>query len=103
MNGKEILDVISDNPYTMYGALMSSIASQEAKLTPQEKAERNERRRIREEQRVKRAKVINGICPVCDEGKLIRGKKEKKAGYKRLWTCGSCEVRVMDDGNAFVD
>ncbi|MGD6876870.1 hypothetical protein [Bacillus infantis] len=101
MNTRELESLLNTDPFAMYSAIMSSIAAQEAKLTPEERELRKIRRQLMNEQRIKRQKVMDCICPVCDDGKLVRGKKEKKAGYKRLWTCSSCDVRVMDDGSTF--
>lgn len=35
--------------------------------------------------------ICRGICPKCNS-KLIRGKKDKKNGYKRTWRCESCNM-----------
>ena len=38
--------------------------------------------------------IQQGICPHC-EGKLIRGKKDKKNDYMRTWKCSSCEKDII--------
>jgi uncharacterized protein with PIN domain len=78
--------------------LMAALAVSESKLTPEQKAERAEKRQLTSEQRKRKAMVLQSICPNC-ESKLVRGKKEKKLGYKRLWTCGKCENRYTGDGD----
>jgi RNase P subunit RPR2 len=77
------------SPYALLSSLMNASANQNSKLTPEEKAERAERRRLLSEQRIREVKIIKNICPDC-EGKLIRGKKDKKNDYKRIWTCKDC-------------
>lgn len=91
MNKKEILGIVGQETdfTTLYGVMMASIAHQEDKITPKERADRKEESRIKSEQREKRAKVIKNICPDCN-GKLSRGKKDKKNNYKRFWTCKDC-------------
>ncbi|RYI30568.1 hypothetical protein EVU96_09130 [Bacillus infantis] len=77
------------DPYALISSLMIASAKERSKLTEEEKAERKERRRLLEEQRVRKALVLKSICPDC-EGKLIRGKKDKKNDYKRSWDCSNC-------------
>ena len=72
--------------------LMKRAKQKESKLTPEERAERN---RIYEEYRKKQrisAFIQQGTCPNCSS-KLIRGKKDKKNDYKRMWTCKSCDSK----------
>lgn len=90
MQEKEIIGLSGNevSPYALLSSLMIA-ANQNSKLSPEEKAEREEKRRIQSEQRIRQAKVIKNICPDC-EGKLIRGKKDKKNNYKRIWTCKDC-------------
>jgi len=38
--------------------------------------------------------IQQGLCPEC-LGKLIRGKKDKKNGYKRTWNCLKCEKDIV--------
>ena len=54
--------------------------------------EQEEKERIKQaEQAVIHNKYINrGYCPGC-KSKLVRGKKDKKKGYKRSWYCNSCD------------
>lgn len=79
----------SPDPYALISSLLVASAREKAKLTDEEKAERRERRRQAEEQRIRKALVLKGICPDC-KGNLVRGKKDKKNDYKRVWTCKSC-------------
>ncbi len=89
--GKEIKNIIGNipDPYALISSLMIATAKERSKLTEEEKAERRERRRLLEEQRVRKNAIIKNICPDC-EGKLIRGKKDKKNDYKRSWYCSNC-------------
>ena len=48
----------------------------------------------KENKRVKEY-IQQGICPYC-EGKLIRGKKDKKNNYKRTWNCVKCEKDLIN-------
>ena len=67
---------------------MAKIA--DSKLTPEERIERDKaREKERELNRMSRL-VLKCICPYC-EGKLVRGKKDKKNDYKRSWSCNKCE------------
>lgn len=69
--------------------LLAASARSESELTPEEKTKRdNERRKLAKEQ-IRQAKIIKNICPICD-GRLVRGKKNKKNDYKRVWTCSQC-------------
>lgn len=91
MLGKEFARIVgsSPSPYALITSLMVASANSKSKLTAEEKAERVEKIRLLEEERVRRAKIIKNICPNC-EGKLIRGKKDKKNDYKRIWNCKDC-------------
>jgi RNase P subunit RPR2 len=77
------------SPYALLSSLMVASANQNSKLSPEQKVEREEKRRLLSEQRIRHAKIMKNICPDC-EGKLIRGKKDKKNDYKRIWTCKDC-------------
>jgi uncharacterized protein with PIN domain len=85
---KSVIGVGLD-PYTIINSLLIASARENAKLTDEEKAERRERRRQAEEQRIRKALVLKSICPDC-KGNLVRGKKDKKNDYKRVWTCKKC-------------
>jgi hypothetical protein len=91
MNEKSILGVVGGgmSPYALLSSLMVAAAKQDSQLTEEQKAERAETRRRLSEQRVRHAKIIQNICPGC-EGKLVRGKKDKKNNYKRTWNCRDC-------------
>lgn len=91
MQDKELNKIIASgvSPYSLLNMLMIASAKERAKLTSEQKAEREEQRRLYAEQRLRQAQITENICPDC-EGKLSRGKKDKKNGYKRLWTCKDC-------------
>lgn len=78
--------------YPMLSALMIESARVERSLTPEQKAEREVQRKRREELQ-KSKEIVRKIraneCPDCD-GKLDRGKKEKKRDYARKYTCREC-------------
>jgi len=77
------------NSIALLETLNARAKSRDAKLTPEEREERDiEHKATRERQRIN-AKINQGLCPECD-GKLLRGKKDKHNDYKRLWTCKSC-------------
>ena len=71
-------------------------AKKEFKSLPQEEQDRitSEREAIQEQKRVN-ACINQGKCPKC-LGKLIRGKKDKKNGYKRTWKCLSCDKDIIN-------
>jgi len=91
---RDKLTVMGNGNNTNYMALLNSLVAatkiEESKLTPEQKILRNEARRIKEDQEIKRVKILKNICPECG-GKLIRGKKDKKNDYKRSWKCVNCE------------
>ena len=97
MNQKAI--GIIGNGYPGINTLLAAMAIQDSRLSKEEKVAREERRRLAEEQRIRKAKVHQNICPDCD-GKLIRGKKDKKFDYKRLWSCNECDHRFTDEGTS---
>lgn len=102
---KEVYDnsIVGIGGITPTGLLTSLLCEAqriESQLTPEEKTKREERRRITEETRRRKAQVLKNICPNC-ESKLIRGKKEKKLDYKRLWTCKECKSRYSDEGETY--
>jgi len=89
---KEILGIAGYGDPSIYPLLSSLIAANanaNSKLTQEEKVQRQERRRLLEEQRIRHVKIVKNICPDCD-GKLSRGKKDKKNDYKRSWNCMEC-------------
>jgi hypothetical protein len=90
MQEKEIISLVGSgvSPYALISSMMIA-ANKNSNLTSEQKAKREEERRLLSEQRIRHAKIIKNICPDC-EGKLIRGKKDKKNDYKRKWICGDC-------------
>jgi len=93
MREEELLEKLGfhASPYALLSSMMTAAAIENAKLSDEEKAARKEARRKLSEQRARYAKIIKSICPDC-EGKLIRGKKDKKNNYKRMWSCESCGI-----------
>lgn len=77
------------SPYALISSMVAASAHADSKLTTEERAEREERRRILEEERIRFSKISQGICPNCNS-KLTRGKKDRKNNYKRTWTCNGC-------------
>ena len=71
-------------------------AKKEFKSLPQEEQDRitSEREAIQEQKRAN-ACISQGKCPHC-LGKLIRGKKDKKNGYKRTWKCLKCDKDIIN-------
>lgn len=92
MNEKAIIGAVGSgmSPYALLSSMMVAAAKQRDQLTEEQKAERAETRRRLSEQRIRHAKIIQNICPDC-EGKLVRGKKDKKNNYKRAWNCRDCQ------------
>lgn len=86
-----IVSGLGSNPLTTITSMMLG-ANQKYK----EKYTKEEREIMRQEREVSRleeircSQVRQGICPSC-EGKLIRGKKDKRNNYKRSWECKECE------------
>lgn len=94
MEEKELIGIIENGRsdtslYPIISSLMAASVIRESNLTPEEKAQRTKKRELMAEERIRKAKVLKNICPEC-EGKLIRGKKDKKNDYKRMWTCKDC-------------
>jgi len=75
--------------------LLSDQAKREFKALPQEEQDRiiSEREALQEQKRAN-ACINQGLCPNCLE-KLIRGKKDKKNGYKRTWKCINCDKDII--------
>ena len=86
---KRAIVIGSPSPYALLHSLVAAHVRENAKLTDEEKAERRERLKLAEEQRIRRASILRNICPDC-EGNLVRGKKDKKNDYKRAWVCNKC-------------
>lgn len=77
--------------------VLAALAVSEATLTKEERMKRKVRREKMEQLRILKTKILNNICPECD-GKLMRGKKEKKYNYQRIWTCKECSKRFTSEG-----
>jgi len=94
--------ISSNNPYRdPYPSitellLMTQQAKKRFKSLPQEEQDRitAEREALQEQKRVN-ACISQGKCPEC-LGKLVRGKKDKKNGYKRKWKCTSCDKDIIN-------
>ena len=95
MNEKRSIGVVCDG-FSYTSAYLLRLAAERATetCTVEEKAEKEKRKKFNAEQRVKQAKIRKNICPDCD-GKLERGKKDKKMDYKRKWHCASCHSRFF--------
>ena len=90
MSEKRTIGVVGDGfSYTSAYLLRLAAARAAETCTVEEKAENEKRKQFNTEQRIKAAKIRKNICPDCD-GKLVRGKKDKKNDYKREWCCASC-------------
>lgn len=97
MNKKEI-SILGNIGYpSLVQQIVAVNAGNKSKLTKEQSEEREKESKKREEMRVRKAKVMNNICPDCD-GKLSRGKKEKELNYERTWKCGSCGYSYLRDG-----
>ena len=92
----------SNNPYGYPFPTITSLlllAQREEnkfKALPQEEQDRITTQR-EHEQEYKRVNVCiqQGKCPYC-EGKLIRGKKDKRNNYKRTWKCLKCNEDMFN-------
>jgi hypothetical protein len=91
MKEKDVIGLLSNggSPYDLITPLLTAAAIRDSKLSKEEKAERAERRRLYYEEQARRDNIIQNICPDC-QGKLARGKKDKKNNYKRQWNCKEC-------------
>ena len=76
---------LEENPFAVSAAMMARAASVPKSIVTRRatiaEAQRKERRR--------QACIRLNTCPTC-EGKLDRGKKDKKNDYKRVWICQKC-------------
>jgi transposase-like protein len=81
----------SISSFALINAAIMGAKYRERNMTPEERAERNEKVRLENEARRNYYMVLKGDCPKCD-GKLKRGKKDKRLDYKREWKCKSCET-----------
>lgn len=69
--------------------LIAQARRAEARLPAEERELRKQAYESARQERFRRAQIIENVCPTC-EGKLIRGKKDKRNGYKRAWKCKAC-------------
>lgn len=101
MEKKEISILGSMDYSTLLQQIVATNAINKSKLTKKQVEEIELDSKKREEMRVRKAKVMNNICPDC-EGKLSRGKKEKKLNYERTWKCNSCEFSFKSNGEKVI-
>lgn len=73
----------------MATALLSASAMANAKLPVEERERRKQANEDARQERIRQAQIIRNVCPSC-EGKLVRGKKDKRNDYKRVWNCLNC-------------
>lgn len=90
MKQNELSNLLHDD--VSLSSILALAAARRSKLTPEQKQVIEERRKLWQEQKIIRAKILQNICPNC-EGKLVRGKKDKTNDYKRVWACKDCESR----------
>jgi hypothetical protein len=90
------------NPYgdPLLGMTELLLLSQQAKkrfnsLPQEEQGRITAQREAEQEQKRVNACINQGKCPEC-LGKLIRGKKDKKNGYKRTWKCLKCDKDIIN-------
>ena len=81
----------NESPLT---SLMALLTASHMKYIRETTPEEREQRRLQIEASIREDKrqvtIHQGKCPTC-EGKLIRGKKDKKMNYQRGWECKSCD------------
>ncbi|MEM5592805.1 hypothetical protein AAHH67_15550 [Niallia circulans] len=102
MEKKEISILGSMDYSSLLQQIVATNAINKSKLTKKQVEERERESKKHEEMRVRKAKVMNNICPDCD-GKLNRGKKEKELNYERTWKCGCCEGSFMSNGEKVIE
>jgi RNase P subunit RPR2 len=70
---------------------LSQLAKRKFNALPQEEQQCiiTEREAMEEQRRIKKC-IQQGICPNCSS-KLIRGKRDKKNNYLRIWKCLKCD------------
>lgn len=99
MNEQELNRIVSgvgSNPLsTIVKMMLGANRNYNEKYTKEERERmRQEREAIRNEE-IRCSHIRSGICPSC-EGKLVRGKKDKRHNYKRSWECKECkEVHLV--------
>jgi len=72
-----------------------ALSKEEQDMVIKAKEEEAKTREAIQEQKRVNACINQGKCPKC-LGKLIRGKKDKKNGYKRTWKCLSCDKDIIN-------
>lgn len=72
-----------------------ALSKEEQDMVIKTKGEEAKAREALQEQKRVNACIIQGKCPEC-QGKLIRGKKDKKNGYKRTWMCVTCNKDIIN-------
>lgn len=94
MDARELNRVVSgvgSNPLSTIAAMMlGANRKYNEKYTKEEQLEMKQKRDAIRREEIRCITVRQGICPSC-EGKLIRGKKDKRNNYKRSWECKNCE------------
>jgi len=83
-------------PSMMELLILTQQAKSEFNSLPQDEQDRinTERESLQEQKKVNEC-IQQGLCPDC-LGKLIRGKKDKKNGYKRTWKCLKCDKDIVN-------
>lgn len=94
MDTRELDKIVSDigsNPLsTIVAMMLSANRNFNEKYTKEQQLEMKQNREAIRKEEVRCANIRQGICPSC-EGKLIRGKKDKRNNYKRSWDCKECK------------
>lgn len=88
-----VTQALGTNPIAAMTALLVAASRNKAPLTPDEVEALERKRQLRELaslEQMRQSSIYRHICPSC-EGKLMRGKKDKKRGYKRAFSCTLCE------------
>ena len=93
MNTRELDRIVSgvgSNPLSTIAAMMlGANRNYNEKYTKEEKMEMRQKREAIRAEEIRCSHIRQGNCPSC-EGKLIRGKKDKRNNYKRSWECRDC-------------
>lgn len=87
---KDIQDMDGYQLMAMITPYMVKAQRDQAKLSPEEREYKIQRRLAIVAEQRRRAMITQGKCPSC-ESKLTRGKKNKEMNYQREWKCSSCE------------
>lgn len=73
----------------------NALSKEEQDIVIKQREEEAKARDIEQEQKRVSACINQGQCPNC-LGKLLRGKKDKKNGYKRTWKCLMCDKEIIN-------